>query len=224
MRIGNLNPLFFCRELYPCTIERSIVRVFREIFALGGIFRLPHRLQTALLDAIDPLRASAIRAGARGGARAGKHRCVRILAITAGSSMAAMILKSPPHCGQCSRSIPKTRLSRRAQFMRADACACSSACSLGFSAAPGTSAARRCMNSSGDILMCVVPSRQALLSCSTTSPAPQRTPACRHEAMRIGAQRRRGFLVPTRYGSQAQHLLSGARPQRDAIGARGRLQ
>jgi len=39
------------------------VRVFREIFALGGIFRLPHRLQTALLDAIDPLRASAIRAG-----------------------------------------------------------------------------------------------------------------------------------------------------------------
>lgn len=39
------------------------MRVFREIFALGGIFRLPHRLQTALLDAIDPLRASAIRAG-----------------------------------------------------------------------------------------------------------------------------------------------------------------
>jgi hypothetical protein len=33
--------------------------VFREIFALGGVFRLPHRLQTALLDAIDPLRASA---------------------------------------------------------------------------------------------------------------------------------------------------------------------
>ena len=30
------------------------------------------------------------------------------------------------------------------------------------------------MNSSGDILMCVVPSRQALLSCSTTLPAPSR--------------------------------------------------
>ena len=25
-----------------------------------------------------------------------------------------MILNSPPHCGQCSRSIPKARLSRRA--------------------------------------------------------------------------------------------------------------
>ncbi len=92
--------------------------MFREIFALGGIFRLPHRLQTALLDAIDPLRASAIRAGARGGARAGKPRCVRILAITAGSSMAAMILKSPPHCGQCAGSMSNTRLSRRARHNR----------------------------------------------------------------------------------------------------------
>ena len=36
----------------------------------------------------------------------------------------------------------KTRLSKRAQFMRADACACSSACSLGFCAASGTIAAR----------------------------------------------------------------------------------
>ena len=97
------------------------MRVFREIFALGGIFRLPHRLQTALLDAIDPLRASAIRAGARGGARAGKHRCVRILAITAGSSMAAMILKSPPHCGQCAGSMSNTRLSRRARHQRGQA-------------------------------------------------------------------------------------------------------
>ena len=44
------------------------------------------------------------------------------------------------------------------------------------------------------------------------------------EAVRIGAQRRRGFLVPAGYDSQAQHLLSGARPNRDAIGARGRLQ
>ena len=71
--------------------------MFREIFALGGIFRLPHRLQTALLDAIDPLRASAIRAG---------------------SSMAAMILKSPPHCGQCAGSMSNTRLSRRARHNR----------------------------------------------------------------------------------------------------------
>ena len=34
-----------------------------------------------------------------------------------------------------------------------------------------TSAARRCMNSSGDITMCVVQSRYAVLSLSTTCPA-----------------------------------------------------
>ncbi len=54
-------------------------------------------------------------AGERGGARADKPRCVSILTITAGSSMAAMILNSPPHCGQCSRSISRTgwRISNR---------------------------------------------------------------------------------------------------------------
>jgi hypothetical protein len=36
------------------------------------------------------------RAGARGGARIGKPRCARILAITVGSRMAAMIAKVPP--------------------------------------------------------------------------------------------------------------------------------
>jgi len=87
--------------------------------------------------------------------------------------------------------------------------------------ARGTSAARRCMNSSGDITMCVVPSRQGLLSCSTTFPA---HPGMQAEAERIGAQARRGFLGPARHGAQAQHLLSGTRPQRDAIAARGRLQ
>ena len=40
-------------------------------------------------------------------------------------------------------------------------------CSLGL----GTSAASRCMSSSGDITMRVVPSRQAVLSLSTTCPA-----------------------------------------------------
>jgi len=39
------------------------------------------------------------------------------------------------------------------------------------------------------------------------------------ELVRIGAQGRRGFLGPAGHGAQAQHLLSGARPQRDAIGA-----
>ena len=61
------------------------------------------------------------RAGARGGARVGKPRWLRILMITGGSSMAAMIFKMPPQCGQCSMSISKTRLSSRAQLMRAGA-------------------------------------------------------------------------------------------------------
>ena len=108
------------------------------------------------------------------------------------------------------------------------------------------------MNSSGDILMCVVPSRQALFSCNTTSPAPLRLsrslaigragdiaaqafeflalmratayPGMQAEAVRISAQGHRISFVPARYGSQAQHLLSRARPQRDAIGAGGGLQ
>jgi len=48
------------------------------------------------------------RAGERGGARAGKPRCVSILTITAGSSMAEMILSFPPHT-QRSTSRSKTR-------------------------------------------------------------------------------------------------------------------
>ena len=60
-------------------------------------------------------------AGARGGARVGRPRGVRILAITGGSSMAAMIFKAAPQLGQCSMSMSKTRLSSRAQLMRAGA-------------------------------------------------------------------------------------------------------
>ena len=45
----------------------------------------------------------------------------RILAITGGRSMAAMIFKAPPHWEHCSISISNTRLSSRAQFMRAGA-------------------------------------------------------------------------------------------------------
>ena len=58
------------------------------------------------------------RPGDRGGALAGKPRCVRILAITVGSSMAAMIFKVPPQWGHCSMSISNARLSSRAQLMR----------------------------------------------------------------------------------------------------------
>ena len=48
-----------------------------------------------------------------------------------------MIFRAPPHCGQCSISMSKTRLSNRAQFMRAGApCASSSAGSL--CGGPGT--------------------------------------------------------------------------------------
>ena len=39
--------------------------------------------------------------------------------ITGASSIAAMIFSSPPQFGQCSRSISKTRLSSRAQLIRA---------------------------------------------------------------------------------------------------------
>jgi len=59
------------------------------------------------------------RAGARGGARVGKPIWVRILTITGGSSMAAMIFNAPPQFGQFSMSISKTRLSSLAQLMRA---------------------------------------------------------------------------------------------------------
>ena len=60
-------------------------------------------------------------AGARGGARVDRPRWLRILTITGGSSMAAMIFKLPPQLGQCSMSMSKTRLSSRAQLMRAGA-------------------------------------------------------------------------------------------------------
>ena len=44
------------------------------------------------------------------------------------------------------------------------------------------------------------------------------------EALRSGAQVRRVFFVPTGHRSQAQHLLSGSRPQCDAIRARRLLE
>ncbi len=58
------------------------------------------------------------RAEARGGARVGKPRCVRILAITVGSSITARMVKGPRHCGQVVISMAKTRLSNCAQLMR----------------------------------------------------------------------------------------------------------
>jgi hypothetical protein len=46
----------------------------------------------------------------RSGALMDKPRWVRILAITVGSSMAAMIFKGPPHWGYCSLLIANTRM------------------------------------------------------------------------------------------------------------------
>src|SRR5262249_17875252 len=44
-------------------------------------------------------------AGGRGGSRMDTPKWLRILTITGGSSMAAMIFKLPPQLGQCSMSI-----------------------------------------------------------------------------------------------------------------------
>lgn len=62
---------------------------------------------------------SSRRAGDLGGARAGKCRWVRIWAITAGSTIAAMICKRPPQLGQYWISISNTRSSQA----RANSCA-----------------------------------------------------------------------------------------------------
>ncbi|MBA3495119.1 MAG: hypothetical protein H0T87_13680 [Gammaproteobacteria bacterium] len=50
-----------------------------------------------------------------------KKQHTRILAITVGSTMAAMIFKVPLHWEHCSMSMSNTRLSSRAQLMRASA-------------------------------------------------------------------------------------------------------
>src|SRR5262249_7240284 len=54
----------------------------------------------------------------RGGARVGRPRWGRILTITGGSSLPAMIFKGRPQFGACSMSMSKTRFSSRAQLMR----------------------------------------------------------------------------------------------------------
>ncbi len=56
----------------------------RRRLALASDFRLSGSLDRSIR-----------RAGARGGARVGRPRWVRILTITGGSSMAAMIFKAP---------------------------------------------------------------------------------------------------------------------------------
>ena len=149
-------------------------------------------LQRRRLDCGQAACSAWPRAGARGGARACRPRCVRIFSMTGASRMAAMIFNWPPQFGQCSRSRSNTRLSSRAQLSRtgpwcaqfashvagsaasalsSGACGTTIGRSLALGASTpwkrirckrglGTRAAKRCMNSSGDITRCVVPSRQ----------------------------------------------------------------
>ena len=72
------------------------------------------------LDCLCPGSACSAwpRAGARGGARACRPKCLRIFSITGASRIAAMIFSSPPQFGQCSRSRSNTRLSNLAQLGR----------------------------------------------------------------------------------------------------------
>ena len=64
-------------------------------------------------------RNASSRAGVRGGARVGKPRWLKILMITAGSSIAARSGKGPLHCGQVVMSMANMRLSNCAQRRRA---------------------------------------------------------------------------------------------------------
>lgn len=103
----------------------------------------------------------------------------------------------------------------------------------------------RCMNSSGDMTRCVVPSRQAVLSLSTTCPAAlvctrslvsagrvmvrhscwQRLPVVsvaahgrvQAEPVDVGAQRLLEVSVPGHRALQRQHLLPGARSEARVI-------
>ena len=68
-------------------------------------------------------------AGARGGGGAASPRCVRMRAMAAASSMAAMSFSCPPQCGQRSMSILNTRFNNCAQRTRTppDSCICTRA-------------------------------------------------------------------------------------------------
>ena len=106
-RIGNLNIPFHSPQLYRRPGKRSIARCSMKTPLSRwpfSPFTGPHRLWPTPFDRF---------ARARGGARAGKPRCVSILTITAGSSIAAMSFNSQPHCRQGSRSIPNRTAERQ---------------------------------------------------------------------------------------------------------------
>ena len=77
--------------------------------------------QNSLCWFVGP-RWSACRGGARGcdGAAASRVRmCTRMVAMTSGSSMQAIVLSLPPHLGQVSISMAKTLFKRCIQVMGA---------------------------------------------------------------------------------------------------------
>ena len=75
----------------------------------GGSAQGLNRMASGIVRDQASWNRSKARAAALGGARADEPGCVRILVMTGGSSMAAMIVKGPPHWGHCSRSISNTR-------------------------------------------------------------------------------------------------------------------
>ena len=127
--IGILNHLFFWPEQYRRTGGMSIVFLFDENpdvasagsggAAVGGARSVPDHAARSNSERAAPSarvgnRFSAPQivwnksnrcAGERGGARVGRPRWARILTITGGSSMAAMLFKLPPQFGQCSMSM-----------------------------------------------------------------------------------------------------------------------
>jgi hypothetical protein len=133
-RIGFLNDLFYGRSHIAGPGESSIALLLDEKPAVvpvgsrrersGGtrrFLRAPMAMNSSerrrRLALASSFRLSDYldRSTRRAGARAGRPRCLRILMITGGSSMAAMIFKAPPQFGQCSMSISKTRFSSLAQ-------------------------------------------------------------------------------------------------------------
>src|SRR5947208_16683568 len=111
------NPLL-CRAARP-----ESGREVRERFLVASLARIQGERRVglrwqAVFGCSAYLDRSTRPAGAQGGARVGRPRWLRILIITGGSSIAAMIFKAPPQFGQCSTSMSKTRLSSRAQLMR----------------------------------------------------------------------------------------------------------
>ena len=98
---------------------RFLVREIPSVVAVGSAGERVGRARKVFREPLTELRASGsiglrwqagfrcqiiwnrsiLRAGARGGARVGRPRWLRILSITGGSSMAAMIFKAPPQFG-----------------------------------------------------------------------------------------------------------------------------